>query len=108
MTKTGQNFEMVAGDSKYVDITVEMDSSTLVGSGIKWSMLKFDSPVLSKTSTGSSITITAAKVFRVTLGSTDTVSLAPGQYEHEAEVTDGTGLVSTVTQGIVTITKSHI
>ncbi len=107
MTKKNQDFTMTAGDSKYLDFTVTMDSSTLVGSTIKWVMEKYDEAVLTKTSTGD-ISITAAKVFRVTMRSTDTLTLAPGHYKHQAEVTDLTSLVSTVAEGTGTIEESLI
>jgi len=97
---------MTAGDTKYLDFTVTMTSSTLVGSTIKWVMRKYDTVVLTKTTTGD-VSITAAKVFRVTMNPTDTVSLVPGQYEHQSEVTDLTSAVSTVAEGIGTIEKNY-
>jgi hypothetical protein len=107
MTKKDQNFTITAGDTKYLDFTVDMDSSTLVGSTIKWVMKKYDEAVITKTTTGD-ISITAAKVFRVTLDPADTLSLVPGQYDHQAEVTDVATDVSTVAEGTATIEESLI
>ena len=98
---------MTAGDTKYVDFTVEMDSSTLTGSTIKWVLQKYGTVVLTKTSTGD-ISITADKVFRVTLKPADTLTLVPGKYKHQAEVTDSTNAVSTVSEGVATIEESYI
>jgi hypothetical protein len=107
MTMKNQDFTMTAGDSKYLDFTIEMDSSTLSGSTIVWAMTKYDSIVLEKTTTGG-ISITAAKVFRVTLDPEDTLTLVPGLYPHEAEVTDTNGDVSTVSVGTITIEKDSV
>ena len=106
MTKKNQDFTMTAGDTKYLDFTVDMDSSTLVGSTIKWVMRKFSTAVLTKTTTGD-VSITSALVFRVTMNPTDTASLVPGQYQHQSEVTDLTGAVSTVAEGIATIEENY-
>ena len=107
MTKKSQDFTMTAGDTKYLDFTVDMTSSTLVGSTIKWVMEKRDTVVLTKTTTGD-ISITAAKVFRVTMNPSDTLTLVPGQYKHQAEVTDLNSAVSTVAEGIGTIKESLV
>ena len=107
MTKKSQDFTMTAGDTKYLDFTVDMTSSTLVGSTIKWVMEKYGDPVITKTTTGD-ISITAAKVFRVTLNPSDTLNINTGQYKHQAEVTDLANAVSTVAEGTGTIEESLI
>ena len=107
MGSVNQNFTMTAGDTKYLNFTVTMTSSTLVGSTIKWVMCKYDSPVLTKTTTGD-VSISSATVFRVTLNPSDTLSLVPGQYVHQAEVTDVSANVSTVSDGTVTIRTSRV
>ena len=107
MGSVNQNFTMTAGDTKYLNFTVDMESSTLVGSTIKWVLCKYDDIVLTKTTTGD-ISITSATVFKVTLNPSDTLSLVPGQYEHQAEVTDGSANVSTVSDGAATIKTSRV
>lgn len=107
MTMKNQDFTMTAGDTKYLDFTVTMDSSSIAGSTIKWVLTKFGAAVLTKTTTGD-IAITAAKVFRVTINPSDTLTLVPGNYSHQAEVTDTSGNVSTVADGTATIEKSSV
>ena len=98
----------VRGDSKTIKVTVtQPDGSVkdITGASVEWAM----SPKHSTTSTlskstssgGISITDAGSGKFEVSLDPSDTESLDGGQYEHEAEVTDSSGNVTTVLRGTV-------
>jgi hypothetical protein len=105
-----QNFEMFAGDTKYIVVTVS--NVNLTGASVKWAMKKtiFNAtPDVHKDTVSGGINITdaAAGKFTITLAPTDTTDIS-GSYYHEAEVTDAIGNVSTVLAGTVTINRSGV
>lgn len=111
MTVKNQNFEMVAGDTKNIVITVAI--ADITGASVKWALKKSvfsaSNAVYKDTATGGvSITDAAAGKFTVALAPSDTVTLKPGDYYHEAEVTDAAGNVSTVTTGKVTLLPTGV
>jgi hypothetical protein len=101
-----QNFEMYAGDTKYLDYSIIMDG-VLAGSTIEWVLFDGAGVLKVTKATSSGITITGDRTFRVTLSPSDTTSLL-GVYSHETEVTDASTNVSTVSAGTVLIRKSNI
>ncbi len=111
--KKAQNFEMVAGDTAnlHVSVTENGASKNLSGATIKWVL--YDEvngvTVLTK-ATGGDITVTnvTGGQFTVALAPADTVNVAPGRYYHESEVTDETGNVSTIFTGHVTILATRV
>lgn len=109
MTVKNQNFEMYAGDTKNIEITIS--SVNLAGASVKWAAKKtiYDAvPALYKdTAGGITITDAAAGKFTIALAPADTADLS-GKYYHEAEVTDQSGNVSTVTTGTITINLSGV
>ena len=120
MTAENQNFEFYAGDYKVLTINVLGGAGQLIdissSSAIAWVMKEHpwsSANVLSK-SLGSGITITDGPggIFEIVLAAADTEALlndldAEGKlYWHEAEVTDGSGLPSTVTTGWITLKRS--
>lgn len=109
MTVKNQNFEMVAGDTKNIVIPVS-NVNDLAGASVKWALKKtvYDaSNAVYKDTASGGISISGT-TFTVALAPADTVALRPGDYYHEAEVTDAAGNVSTVTTGKVTISPTGV
>lgn len=108
-----QNFDMVAGDTKKINITVTDTGSAvdLTGASIKWALKRSVSAsstdVFKTTSSGISITDATHGKFQITLNPSDTLALK-GTYYHESEVTDASGNVSTVCSGNVVINPSGV
>lgn len=110
MTATGQNFSIYAGDTCAVTITVldeDGDPKSIIGSTINWVAYHGDTVYLTKT-TSSGITLSdpANGEFEISFVPADTESMGIGAYTHEAEVTDSSGNVSTVTVGTMTVLRS--
>lgn len=107
MTALKQSFNMYAGDSKEIIISVTDETGStlsLLGATVKW-LLKNNSMSISKDTTNG-ITINGSDI-NINLEPSDTISLS-GMYEHEVELTDSLGNVSTVTKGTVNIIKGII
>ncbi|WEK53335.1 MAG: hypothetical protein P0Y55_12145 [Candidatus Cohnella colombiensis] len=109
-----QNFEMFAGDSIQIEVAVtdKGEAVYLTGTTIKWalkrSVLKTANVALKTTASGIELTDPTDGKFQVTLNAIDTVSLKPGYYYHEAEITDASGNVSTIMTGTVAIVASGV
>jgi len=107
------NFNMTAGDTKQLVITVkdaDGDAVSITGSSIKWQCARSlgKASVLSKTtSSGIQITDGANGVFVVTLSPSDTESLV-GNYYHESQITFSDNTVSTVLVGTMTVKPALI
>ena len=106
---------MFAGDTANIFVVV-YDGETaarknIANATVKWVLYDEDAQaaVLTKT-TASGITITNGLLGELTIAiaPANTVSLTPGVYYHEVEVTDETGNVSTVLTGHITINPSRI
>jgi hypothetical protein len=121
MTSEDQNFEMYAGESKVITVTVReppLPDGTLgplidlTGSSIEWIVKRAEDDAVGLITkiVGAGIALlnqtTYKGQFTITLAPADTVSLGGASYYHEAEVTDVAGNVSTVTRGILTIKKA--
>jgi hypothetical protein len=110
MAKIPRNFEMWAGETKFIDVdtTDDGDVINLTGATIKWVMKRKQTTVYKDTVNGG-ITITDAAngLFTINLGREDTTALY-GDYEHEAEIIDALGNESTVLFGRVSIAKSIV
>jgi hypothetical protein len=114
MSHNVQNFEIHAGDSRDIVVTVtdsQGGAFDLTGAAIAWQLARSagsTSPAVSK-SLGGGIAITDGPngVFTVTLDPADTAALS-GLYYHEAEVTDGAGNRSTVLSGVATVIPTLI
>ena len=114
MTKVNQSFPMWAGDTANIECVVSDGADgikDISGATIAWVLYNEAAgvAVLNK-STVSGITITSGigGAFTVALAPSDTESVTPGAYYHEAEVTDIAGNVSTVFTGTVTIKRSRV
>lgn len=113
-----QDFEMFAGDTKKINLTVRYDNGTVVdlsGGVIRWVLkrnVNSTQPVTLKTSLsdapGIVMTDPVNGKCQITLAAADTKNLTPGEYYHEAEVTDFQDNVSTVFTGTVTIQASGV
>lgn len=98
-----QDFQLVAGDDKLLQVTVLDENDAVVdlsGATISWAMSKrADSkvPLVSK-ATGSGVVAAAPTtgVFVVTVLAADTVGLASGKYHHEAQVVSADTTKATV------------
>ena len=106
MTAMNQNFSMYAGDTKVLQIQVLADKKMdLNAVSVKWGLVKKDGPVILLKTTPA--IQTANNTITITLLPEDTKHLL-GDYNHECEITDPEGVVSTVTNGTVTIKKDLI
>ncbi len=115
MTIENQNFEMYAGDTKQVYISISDEDNggqmDLTGVTIAWVLYdpNLDSVLLTKT-TVSGIIIpspTISGICVISLLPADTELIRPANwYIHETEVTDVVGNIVTVTKGFVNIKRS--
>ena len=108
MTAVNQNFEMYAGDSKNIVVSVTDGSARpldLTGASVKW-ILKPTQPTSENLIEKSTPEI-VLDVYTATIKllPVDTENLA-GNYYHEAELTDQIGNVSTIMVGTVKINRS--
>lgn len=115
MTKTAQNIEIYAGDTVNLNITTfDSDSNNvrkdIANSEISWVVYDPDaSGVMLTKTTDDTITITDGLngLFTIALVPADTELLTPGNYRHEAEITDASGNVSTSLTGDFIIKESR-
>lgn len=111
MALTCQNFTLYQNDDKILDITVRDENEALVDisgtSAAQWIVKKFaDSTTvdITKTLAASQINVAtsgANGVVLVTIASTDTTSLAIGEYYHELRITDAAGKDTTICIGTI-------
>ncbi len=115
MTKTAQDVTLFAGDTANIKVTVyDSDNSNvrkdITNCTIKWVMYDPDDTgvILTKT-TPSNITVTDATngEFTIPVAPADTETVTPGNYRHEAEITDADSNVSTVLVGDFIILESR-
>lgn len=101
MAARNQDFEMWAGDNKWVTFTVE-DLSNLTDYTIRWGISRFvgGSKTLLKEVPAHDVT---GNIFTVKLIPEDTKELDPRTYYHEAEITSPNGEISTVSVGKMTL-----
>lgn len=112
MTAKNQNFEMFCGDTHELPVTVRDSSGALkdiTGAAVAWALaksVKCDPEFTKATGSGIALTDPSNGLFTVTLNPADTLNLCPGDYYHEAEVTDSSGRVVTVMTGRVRLLPS--
>lgn len=109
-----QNFRATSGDTITITVTVTDSAGAavdLTGASIRWSARKLgeaDNAIEKTTSAGEvELTDPTAGEFEVVLEPADTASLA-GVYQHESEITDVAGGVTTVATGAMTLTEDVI
>lgn len=112
MTYTGQNVEIYQGDTRTITVTVYDSNDQIISitgaQGIKWVVYKRSSGVIYiQKSIGSGITITDGPngVFEIVLANSDTLNLL-GTYNHECELKDASGNISTIFTGYFKVTTS--
>lgn len=98
----------IRGDTKTLRVTVYKADGSVKdissASGIRWAMFeRFSNTEVFAKTLGSGIEITdgANGQFEVDIKPSDTAALDGGRYEHEVQVTDSSGNISTVTRGTV-------
>jgi len=114
MTSEDQNFELYAGDSKDIVVTVTDSNGAavnLTNFTIFWklTLLPTSSTALISKAVGTGIVKTnpSGGIFTVTITNTDTATLA-GCYYHEAKIVDGSSNEFTVTSGRAIIHSSVV
>lgn len=112
--KTGQDFEMVSGDSKNIYVEVKDAEGTpkdLSGMGLKWQLWRYPgyvAPSISKDENhGITLIDPVSGKFRIELEPQDTEKLE-GLYLHEAGVVDREGNITTILAGNAVINKDLI
>ena len=111
MTKQAQNIEIYAGDTVNINVTV-LDSDNggyknIAGGTINWVLFDPDDTGVLLTKTDAIITDGLNGALTIALVPADTEAVTPGNYRHEAEVTDASGNVSTVLTGDFIIKESR-
>lgn len=114
MTAIRQDFEMMAGDDKRLEVTVLDEDDVVVNltgaSAIRWKLARsVRSAALVSYDLTDNIAIIDATAgrFNVNLDAADTESLK-GLHYHEADIVDSTGKTGTVLYGTVTIRPSLV
>lgn len=116
MPSLAQDITLYAGDDIIIrfSLTDEATGNPLDLTGlaaVKWAMLvkagaAFTFPAAISKTLSSGIQIInppTGGILEVTIGHTDTQNLAPRTYEHQLEITDGTGNKHTVSVGAITL-----
>ena len=107
MTEYNQDVEMVAGDSKIIEVTCRDDAGVilvLTGFTVRWALADDTGTLLVEKDNipagegGVTITNAVGGIFQVELETDDTEDLY-GEYYHEAEIEDGDNNLLTVTKG---------
>jgi hypothetical protein len=113
MGATNQSFNMMAGETRKMNVTITDPSGkaiNLSGATIQW-VLKRDvsSPAIVQKTLGAGVSITdiATGKILIFLEPTDTQNLS-GNYYHIAKLTDGLGEVSYPFKGNIYVEKSGI
>lgn len=108
---TGQDFEMWQGEDETIQIPVtDGDGSpvNMAGASVTWVMFAGATVAVTKTA-GSGVEITdgdgTSDLLVVTIEKSDTLTLAPGYYEHECRVVNG-GDEQIVCSGTVRLRRS--
>lgn len=109
--KTGQNFFIMSGNSKNIEVTIkdkEGNAVDLTGATVKWLVHSSGTQrVYKDTANGILITDAENGEILISLLSSDTSSLS-GEYSHELKIIDSDGKASTVAVGKMNVTKSYL
>jgi len=110
-----QNFTMVTGDTKILNVSIKDPAGKVVnilGYSIIWALktsVGNSSTLIKKTIyDGISVTNGAGGIFQIRLESSDTEGMKPAVYYHECEITDSAGNISTVFTGRVSLIEDGI
>ena len=107
-----QDFNMFAGDTKTIQVTVT-DANTglakdITNATISWALQQVYKTIIEKSTTTGGIVITDAVngVFQILLLPIDTEGFSTGFYTHQALVIDNNGTSEVVFTGTITISDS--
>jgi hypothetical protein len=103
MGSTGQDFSIHQGVHRVISVAV---SGTNAGTAaaIKWVLAdSAGAPLISKTLAGGGVVNATAASFDVLLFPSDTADIPPGEYVHEARVTDEDSQQDVVCSGVVSV-----
>jgi hypothetical protein len=102
-----QDFDMFAGESKTIQVTVTDTTGgfkDITSATINWALQKITTIIVEKTTPTEIVIVDGpGGLFNVTLLPADTEGLGPGLYQHQAEVTDSTGVTEVVFSGTITL-----
>lgn len=114
MSHAVNNFELHAGDSRTLEITVRDEDSgdpvDITGCDLFWAVSRvLGSASLFTKEIGSGITVVDEPTgrFDIELEPDDTQALH-GSFYHEARMVDGTGALSTILHGALTVTETQL
>ena len=112
MTATAQDFEMRKGDTKILEFTVKDSDGAVVditGATAKWEAAQaVTASTKDIAKSGISPSDATNGKFQVTISPSDTSSLNPGRFYHEAELTDASSRVITVAVGQMTLLEDLV
>lgn len=112
MTETAQDATIYAGDDAVLRFSLtdaNGDALDVTGYTFAWAMRGAGGAVALSKATGDGIAVVGAAsagVVDVTLTHADTADLAPIGHPYQLEGTDGSGNVSTLAEGIITVKRS--
>lgn len=112
--RTGQDFDIFAGDDLEVIVPVRDQQGQLVdisdAQSIKWGVSQSNrsAVLLLKEYPGSGIILLDDSRFKFDVTSAQSSDLGAGRYYHEAEIVTSTGLVYTVLTGSINIRPSTV
>jgi hypothetical protein len=115
MTVSGQNFDVFQGDTKKIIFTAYDENDvvldlTAYASSIHWVMYKLTTKtlVLEKSVTSGQIEVPTPTNGKIELNllPEDTLTIIPGNYSHELEISSSSSDISTISTGIVKIIYS--
>jgi hypothetical protein len=102
MTISGQNVDIIQGESRKVEVTVTDQNGNLLdisNSAICWAVFKQSDSVFTKTvDNGIKLTDPTKGIFEITVAHEDTLNLI-GSYKHECRLTDIDGNSSVIFTG---------
>lgn len=107
MTSVNQDFNMYAGDSKDIVVTIvdeENNPLDLTEASIKWVMKNKNTSVIKDSTNGASVD---GSTLHIKLEPEDTINLS-GVFAQQGRIVDALGNVSTVFVGKITILKSLV
>ena len=99
------NYLAKAGDSfapPPVSFLIDGNPESFSGCSLKMQIRDFGNEIMKEITNGSGISI-AANVVQYTIGATDMSEIKPGRYYYDVQKTDGSGIVSTIQHGGLTI-----
>jgi hypothetical protein len=110
MTEVLQDFTIYQGDNKQVTFEVvdeNGDPLDLTGYSAVWVMYNQKNKEVILTKTSDDDLLIGGGTIQLNLSGDATLTVNPAKYQHELEITDPVGTVSTVTTGVMTVFYSR-